>query len=353
MKGPSIESPQARSLEDGPAAPRARRRRLRYGVIATVLIAAWLGLAFVGWWVYRELFHRGRPRSDAEVAAVRLDQGRGLMDLGHLRAADQALRDASRLSPASYAPRQVRIGILGLERRTADQEAALWDLYQGAGARREVMAEALCLLARGGPVVLAGALRPGEDEGAALDRALKVDPDNEPARAALAYYLRNRGRLDEARALLEPWVQKQGAGPPVGDEYIALLLDEGKLQDAGSIFQDADNRGPSTRRELLRGVWRALRGQHAEAVEAFRAAIQADPRDPEPRHRLAQSLRALGRGAEAESARAWVEAAQELRNLAARIDYAAPDPAALRRAAELCRAMGRDREADAWRRLAP
>lgn len=293
--------------------------------------------------------------SEAEIAAARVEQGRLLLELNRLRDAEQAFRMATMASPASYAPRKARIGILGLERRGADQDEALWDLFERSASRPEARVEALCLLARGGPVIPGETLRPGEDEGAALARALEADPDDAPARAALAYFLRNRGRLDEVRRLLEPWAREQRDEPALGDEYLALLLDEGRLDEAGGLLAPpggAVGRQPSARRQLLRGVWEAARGRRAEAIDAFRQAIAEDPRDPEPHHRLAQVLRAAGRDREATAEQAWVEAAQALRQLVGRLDYTSPDPAALARAAELCRAMGRDREADAWLALA-
>lgn len=289
--------------------------------------------------------------SDAEIAAARLEQGGLLLDMGRLREAEEAFRLAASSSPASYAPRKALIGILGLERRTADQEEALWNLFKHSLARPEARVEALCLLGRGGPVIPGETLRPGEDEGAALDRALRAEPENAHARAALAYFLRNRGRLDEARAILEPWFREHGDAPPVGDEYLALLLDEGNLEEAGRILDRTEDRPASARRSLLRGVWEASRGRSAEAVNAFRAAIRDDPRDPEPHHRLAQALRSAGHADESDRERAWVEAAQALRQIVGRMDYASPDPAAVARAGELCRTMGRISEADAWRDL--
>ncbi|MFO0890376.1 MAG: FG-GAP-like repeat-containing protein [Isosphaeraceae bacterium] len=239
--------------------------------------------------------------SDAEVASYRLEQGRLFLELDRLREAERAFLVAAACSPASYAPRKARVGILGLERRAADQEDALWDLFQHNPSRPEGRVEALCLLARGGPVIPAEALRPGEDEGAALERAVRADPDTPHALAALAYFLRNRGKLDEARRILEPWHREYGDAPPVGDEYVQLLLDEGRNEEAGAILENPDPAGsgpPTARRSLLRGIWNAAQGRHAEAVDAFRAAVERDPRDPEPRHRLAQALRAAGRGDE-------------------------------------------------------
>jgi tetratricopeptide (TPR) repeat protein len=294
--------------------------------------------------------------SDAEIASARLEQGRLLQDLDRLGEAEGAFRAAIARSPASYAPRKALIGILGLERRGADQEAELWDLIEHAGPRTEVRAEALCLLARGGPVIPAETLRVGEDEGAALDRASRADPDNPYILAALAFFLRNRGKLDEARRLLTPWFLEHGDEPPVGDEYLALLLDEGRADEAGELLGTTDGPGDSHaasgRRSLLRGVWQSMRGRHADATKAFRLAVLDDPKDHEPRYRLAQALRAVGRPEEAEPAQAWVETARALRQVAAHIDYAVPDPAAVSHAAELCRAMGRVREADAWSSVA-
>jgi tetratricopeptide (TPR) repeat protein len=285
--------------------------------------------------------------SAAEIAAARLEQGRILQEQGRLRAAAVAYRGALEHAPASNSARKALIGLLGLERRGGEQAEQLWMMVEQGGARPEARVEALCLLARGGPVIPVGTLVRGADEGTVLRRCLEVEPDNQHARAALAYFLRNRGQLDEARRLLEPWYLERGDQPPVGDEYLALLLDEGRMEEAGSMLTSN-----SPRRAMLRGIWLAMQGKPDEAVAAFQESVRRDPANPEPHHRLAQALRAVGRAQEATTQLEWVEDSRTLVQIVSSIDYAAPSPAAIARAEQLCRKMSRDREADAWKSLA-
>jgi tetratricopeptide (TPR) repeat protein len=283
----------------------------------------------------------------AEIVAARLEQGRILFEEGRLHAAAAAYQAALAQAPASVSARQALVGILGLERRGNEQAEQLWMMFDQARARPESRTLALCLLARGGPVIPAGTLARGDDEGMVLRRCLEVEPDNLHARAALAFFHRNRGQLDKARRLLEPWMLERADSPPIGDEYLALLLDEGRTEEAGSLPTSG-----SPRRAMLHGIWLAMDGKPDEAVTALQEAVRRDPVNPEAHHRLAQALRAVGRAQEGATQSEWVEDSRALVEIVSTIDYAAPTPAATARAEQLCRKMGRDREADAWKSLA-
>jgi tetratricopeptide (TPR) repeat protein len=291
----------------------------------------------------------------SDVVTARMEQGRILLDLGQIRAAEEAYLYVLALQPSSVSARRALIAILGLQQRTSEQERELWALHDQALGRTDARVESLCLLARGVSVIPAGFLAQGVDEGMVLRRAFQVEPDNTDVRAALAYFLRNRGELALARQLLEAWCHEHGDEPPVADEYIAVLLDEGQLDDARRWLDRPDHSSASSltaRRSLLRGIWLTMEGRPAEAVAPFLASIDKDPNNPEPRHRLAQALRTAGRGKEASPLLDWVEDARMLSQVASGIDYSSPNPIALARAAELCRRMGRAREAAAWMSLA-
>jgi tetratricopeptide (TPR) repeat protein len=295
--------------------------------------------------------------SDAEIAAARIEQGRLLTGQGRLREAAAAFRNALVHAPASSAASKALIGILGLERRGMEQAVRLWEQVDQARTRPEDRVEALCLLARGGPVIPAGTLAREEDEGMVLRRYLQVEPENEDARAALAYFLRNRGLLDEARRLLEPWFLEHGDQPPIGDEYLALVIDEGHVEAAASLLahgsgQSVGTIADSPRRSLLRGIWLNMSGNPAAAMASFQEATQRDPTNPEPHHRLAQALRAVGRIQDATVHLDWVEDSRALQQIVSGMNYTEPSPSAIARAEQLCRKMGRDREADSWRSLA-
>jgi thioredoxin-like negative regulator of GroEL len=179
-----------------------------------------------------------------------------------------------------------------------------------------------------------------------LERALRTEPENPHVRAALAFFLRNRGRLDEAQAVL------QSTGHAAEEEeHLALLLDLGQLEEAGVLASGRGRTHPSARWYLLRGIGQTMQGREEDAILSFQEAIKNDPRSLEPHHRLAQALRAAGHPREAVPHLNWVENARKLEQLVSGIDYESASPAVMAEAAELCRRMGRDREADAWHSL--
>jgi Flp pilus assembly protein TadD len=291
--------------------------------------------------------------SQADMAAARLEQGRLLIELGRLNEAERVYRLLLETQPTSAPARRGMIAVLGLAGRREEQEEQLWQLHDLAGSRRDLRVEALCLLARGVPVIPGEFLPQGTDEGRILERGVEAEPENGHVRAALAHFLRNRGRLDDARRILEDKITSRGTPPAVEEEFLALLLDEGRFDEAENWLARTVDRPVSAtaRYVLLRGIWQSLSEGQAKGELDFREAVKRDQRDPEPRHRLAQSLRAQGRTEEAAVWLGWVEDARLLNQIAASLDYASPDPAAMQQASSLCRRMQRDREADAWEAL--
>jgi tetratricopeptide (TPR) repeat protein len=309
------------------------------------------------------------PRRSPGAMAARLSQGRLLLELYRLGAAEAAYREALSIDPRAHEARQPLIAILGIERRADDQEAELWAAYQAGDLARKV--EALSFLAPAIAVIPPDTLARGVDEGVILERTVAEEPGNGPARVALAYFQRNRGRLDDARRLLEPWLRDHPDDLAAVVEWAAALLDEGRLDDAAPWLGLDGSTAPTHRTNqgrraprsvrarfaLLQGAWLAARSENDKAVDATQSALELDPRNPEIHNRLGQLLRTVGRSGESAAQLQWVLHSQQLRQVSARIIPEQPDPALVAEAAHLCQAMGRRLEAEAWedlnRRLNP
>jgi tetratricopeptide (TPR) repeat protein len=176
-----------------------------------------------------------------------------------------------------------------------------------------------------------------------------VNPRDPCLPAPLAYFLRNRGRVAEARALLEPWLRADRGGPDLRLEDLACLLDEGDLQSARPWFDPpSEPLRAYGRYWLLRGDWLSMQDRPLEALESYQQAIGRDPRDPQARYRLARALRAAGLVQEADDALAAHQRLQRLRDVATQVSATAPEAGRLAEAARLCHELGRDREARAW-----
>jgi tetratricopeptide (TPR) repeat protein len=235
--------------------------------------------------------------------------------------------------------------ILGIERRAREQEAQLWELHDRGGAA----IEALRLLAQSTVTIPPGALAKDTDEGSVLRRCLETTPDDPSLPAPLAYFLRNRGRVAEARGLLEPWLRSGRGGPDIRLEDLACLLDEGEIESARPWFdRPSESLQEQGRYWRLRADWLRLQDRSREALESDREAVRRDPRDPESRYRLARALRASGMSREADEAMAYHQGLQRLGLLASQVAETAPDLGRLLEAARLCHELGRDREARGW-----
>jgi tetratricopeptide (TPR) repeat protein len=299
---------------------------------------------------------RGDPAAAALVLAAvpdrsplagwaHLTRGRLLKELYRPAVAIDELRACLRLDPGQIEAHRQLIVIFGIERRAREQEAQLWAMHDRGGAA----VEALRLLAQSNVVITPDALARNSDEGAVLRRCLETTPDDPALPAPLAYFLRNRGRVAEARALLAPWLDSGRGGPDIRLEDLACLRDEGDIESARPWFERPHEAfREEARYWLLRADWLRLQERTREALESDREAVRRDPRDPESRYRLARALRSAGLGREADEAMAYHQSLRRLSELASGISETGPDPNRLVEAARLCRELGRSRESRGW-----
>jgi thioredoxin-like negative regulator of GroEL len=285
------------------------------------------------------------PEWSRIAVSARLMRGRLLKELYRPAEDIDELRACLRLDPGQVEARRELIIIFGIERRAREQAAELWELHDRGGAA----IEALRLLAQSTVTIPPGALAKDADEGSVLRRCLDTTPDDPALPAALAYFLRNRGRVAEARAILEPWLRSGRGGPDIRLEDLACLLDEGDVESARPWLEPPQMALQEQGRYWrLRADWLRLQERSGEALESDREAVRRNPRDPESRYRLAQSLRAAGLVREADEAMAYHQGLQRLGSLASQNSETAPDLDRLVEIARLCHELGRDREARGW-----
>jgi tetratricopeptide (TPR) repeat protein len=285
------------------------------------------------------------PDSSPQAESAHLSRGRLLKELYRPAEAIEEFRACLRLNPRQIAAHRELIIIFGIERRAGEQEAELWALHDCAGGA----VEALRILGQSTLTIPPGALAKTADEGSVLQRCLETRPDDPDLVAPLAYFLRNRGEVAAARALLERWLGTSAERAGIRLEDLACLLDQGDIASARPWFEASDERLESSSRYwLLRGDWFRLQDHPRETVESYQEAVRRDPRNPEIRYRLAQALRATRRDHEADLAMSYHQRLQQLSLLTAQISESAPDLDRLIQAARLCHDLDRDREARAW-----
>lgn len=133
-----------------------------------------------------------------------------------------------------------------------------------------------------------------------LTTALRIEPSYQAARQALVALLLDQRRVDDAQRLLQ-----EGLALDPGQAQFALVLarilaGRGNYPAALTILERvAPPAGGGADFELLRGTVLQRLSQHAQAAEAYRAALRAAPDDGAGWVGLGISLEALERPADA------------------------------------------------------
>jgi tetratricopeptide (TPR) repeat protein len=283
---------------------------------------------------------------DSEYERAQMTRGRLLMEKFRYRDAAAVFRRCLAANPRLEEAHVQLVILTGMKRQADAFERQLWDYFD----KTEWRIAALRMLSRGIPFLPSRTtVDPAHDEGHLLEQGLAADPADPDIRPALARYYLTRGEVDKALPLLEAWLEMDPDDPLARVEWVACLLEQGRTDEAAPYLDPVpDQLARSARFWGLRGEFLKRRGDYDGAVEAFRRAVDLEPRNPEARFRLGQALRAAGRGDEAEPFLTWVQKANQLVALMKNAHDTGADPALLAQAGDLCREMGRLREARGW-----
>ena len=285
------------------------------------------------------------PAEAQRAADARETRGLILSQLFRFNAAEEAYRQTLQINPRRLEARRALIGLLGIERRSADQLAQLWAWQQSGVA----VVEALRLMAQSVVVIPPGTLARTLDEGIVLEKALAAEPASPNLRPALARFYRNRGEVPKALALLEISTTQHPADTPAQLERLGCLVESGEVDQAAERIEKAPTAWlQQAEFWLAAGDNHRNQGDWTKARQAYLKATELDPRAPEAYYRLADCLRALNQPAEAAAMLARHDAIKKLAELAAAVDMETPDPAAMMKVARACRDLNRPDEAAAW-----
>ncbi len=119
-----------------------------------------------------------------------------------------------------------------------------------------------------------------------LRRALELQPRYGDARINLAIVERARGRRDAARAELEAAAQDPASRPAALTQLGALLLEEGRVEEALAPLEEARRLGPRTSTLNALGECYRQLGRRGDAESAWRASLALDPRQESVRRSL-------------------------------------------------------------------
>lgn len=132
--------------------------------------------------------------------------------------------------------------------------------------------------------------------------ALQADPAHQAARQAYVALLLEQGRIDAAKRVLREALDADPGQPTFALALARIYAGQGDypaaldvMDRAGPVAQNADF-------EVLRGAVLQRLGRHAEAVDAYRRAVQGAPQSGNTWAGLGISLEALGRKAQAAEA---------------------------------------------------
>ena len=196
----------------------------------------------------------------------------------------------------------------------------LGDAYLGAG-NPEKAAEVFAMLTEMEPDAPALFCRLGDARAAAgdydgaesaYDRAISIEPsDAHRFYGALGNALSQAGEHARAEVALQRSLASRPDQPFVHCSLGDIRIRQGKLDDAGTAYEEAARLNPASAGGYYNRLGNMLAGEnhHARAVEAFEKAVAADPHNPFYYLGLVKSCEAEGLH---EKAKAVYEKAQSL-----------------------------------------
>jgi tetratricopeptide (TPR) repeat protein len=312
------------------------------------------------------------PDTAPEGARARTQEGRlELFLLYHPTRAEQLLRRALELDPATPEPYYLLWKLKDLTGRSHLAESEFWKVYEATVVDRRVLrlrewymsqfypTTANPVLDRLMGFVAAKKSNPELTEAFRFIRFRNEEPESALCHAALARWYQNEG---DARLALESLDQAQAKiqGAEQDPFYLAtlisILIEMGELDRADRCFQQWPEPHTGYEYWLAEGqVLQEVRGQYAEACRAYDLALGEWPGtvDWRTRNRKANCLARMRDQAGAARERAAAKVMEQLMDekIHQRLRYALGflnDPKCARELVDFYQKIGRPREAAAW-----
>lgn len=247
--------------------------------------------------------------------------------------------------PRNLSAHRAVVEILGIERRSAEQEIALWKWVKSG----ESPVEALRLLAQWQVVIPPGAIPKTSDEGETLSQQLAAEPDSADSTAALACFYRNRGELQKASEIVSKALKKKPDSLNLIAERLAGLLDSGEREVAGQQFAElGENVMKSPELLWLRAEYYRINGNFSKAIEDYESGLKQGGRDPKIYFKMAECARLGEMKPDYKIYLNKYEKSRQLTYDAADVDSLNPEVGKMIKLAMTSMELGRTTEAKAW-----
>ena len=295
--------------------------------------------------------------SDGANGLSHLGEARASLALGHAFQSEQALRRSVAADPENLESWELLLQILRVEDRALDASRTGWHAY--GSVRPESRAAVLKELTLGLLAEL-----PDDDVRRTLQRWIDADKDDLDARVALIQRMAIQPRAgDPDRVILLVELETIVAQHPdhiaAREALVTALADAGEPERGRAILGAWPTSERDSRYWRLLGRWDLeYDNRPAEAVTAFRTALEETPEDWRSWYRLARALRSLGRDEESRQAAETVRRIRgaldplQLRPLLDESLRHLGNPASLEEIAGLCKRAGLARLGEAWHGVA-
>lgn len=132
-----------------------------------------------------------------------------------------------------------------------------------------------------------------------LNEVVRLEPSDADSSLWLARLYRIQNDHDRAGAVLEKLLERQPRNEPALEQYSQLLIDQGRAPEAiARLEKAAGDDAPAGLLALQGDAYQQIEN-HVKAEQAYRKALERDPRRSPARSNLAKSLMAQGKNIEA------------------------------------------------------
>jgi tetratricopeptide (TPR) repeat protein len=123
-----------------------------------------------------------------------------------------------------------------------------------------------------------------------LREILRLDPTDTESTLWLARLYRFQNEHQKAEEVLRAGLEREPEDEDLLGQLTHLLLDQGRAEEAATLLAPIIGRSPSPDLLSLLGDAYARMQDHVRAEQAYRSAVESEPRESEHRRKLAQSL---------------------------------------------------------------
>ena len=208
------------------------------------------------------------------------------MQLGRFSESEKYLKQGLMLAPKDFSIKLNLASVFSMQGRNEDALKLLIESQEASPKEPTIRYQKGVVYLR---------MRETESAIAAFNEAIELDADMMRAHAAIAIALREADRMDEAMDYLASQIEAHPKQPILHFQKAMCLSAKGDYEAAGSVIDHLvtiDSENPEA--HVVQATSLLARGRTADAIGAFRKAIELGPEATTPRLKLAGALELSG-----------------------------------------------------------